>query len=107
MILPDCKTWTAGRYTVRQAVRIDNAYWPQYVVMRKGVVVGYSFSLPNADDCASIERFAKTGLYVSESAAPKTYSYRLRGVAATQRGRPTNAARAQAAADLLKIPEGE
>ena len=77
MILPSCKMWTAGRYTVRQAVRIDNAYWPQYVVMRRGVVVGYSFSLPNADDCTSIERFAKTGLYVSESAPPKHYNYRL------------------------------
>lgn len=96
-------TWRLGRYTV--ILREHPPQAPSYTVMRAGKVVGASASLPNADQCESIERFAKTGMYVDESAPPKSYSYRLRGVAATQRGRPTNAARAQAAADLLKIPD--
>ena len=96
-------TWRLGRYTVIRREHPPEAVL--YVIMRAGVVVGRSASNPSADQCQSIERFAKTGMYVDESAPPKSYSYRLRGVAATQRGRPTNAARAQAAADLLKIPD--
>lgn len=77
---------------------------PQYIVMRDGKVVGYSASMPNAEQCADIERFAQTGRYAD--APIQTYNYRLRGVARGRTGRPTNAARAKAAAELLTIPDG-
>jgi hypothetical protein len=92
-----------GRYTVTVSERPPQ--WPMYVIWRAGKVVGHSASMPNAAQCVDIERFARAGRYAD--APIKKFNYRLRGVAVTQRGRPTNAARAQAAADLLKIPDGE
>ena len=104
MILPSCETWQLGKYTVRAAVRIDNPLFSRYVVMRGGKVVGCSFSRPNAAQCEDIERFAQTGRYAD--APIQTYNYRLRGVARGRTGRPTNAARAKAAAELLTIADG-
>jgi hypothetical protein len=73
---------------------------PQYIVMRAGKVVGYSASMPNAEQCADIERFAREGRYAE--APVKAFNYRLSPRGRT--GRPTNAARAKADTELLKIP---
>ena len=100
MNLPSCETWQLGEYTVRLTIRLDNAFFPRYVVMRAHRVVGYSFSRPNLDQCADIEQFAKTGRYAD--APIQSYNYRMRG----PKGRPTNAARAKAAAELLTIADG-
>lgn len=94
-----------GPYTVHRTIRLDNPAFPQYTIMRKGAIIGRSLSAVDLGWCEFIERIAKWGRYTEHSAAPKSYSYRLRGVAA--RGRPTNAARARAAADLLKVPTEE
>ena len=96
--------WQLGPYTV--AMRERPPAPAQYVIIRGGKVVGLSASRPNLDQCRDIERFAREGRYAD--APIKSYNYRLRGVAVMGRsGRPTNAARAQAAADLLKIPADE
>ena len=77
MILPESRTWTLGKYTVRQAVRIDNAAWAQFIIMRGVEVVGYSFSKPDLAQCVSTERITASGRYVKEGGALKFHSYRL------------------------------
>ena len=100
MNLPSCETWQLGKYTVRAAIRLDNPLFHRFIIMRAGQVVGCSFSRPNADQCADIERFAETGRYAD--APIQTYNYRMRG----KTGRPTNAAREKAASELLTIADG-
>lgn len=77
MTLPECKSWALDRYIVRQSLRPDNPLFPRFIIMRGDKVVGYSFSMPDADQCASIERFAKLGRYVLDSAPLKRHTYRL------------------------------
>jgi hypothetical protein len=98
------RTFVLGRYVVVQKPRFDSPAWAVYLIYRNNKLVGRSFSVPDEGWCEAIERLAKTGRYAE--APIQKYSYRLRGRAVRGRtGRPTNAARAQAAADLLKIPE--
>ena len=95
-----------GPYTVHATIRHDNPAWPQFTVMRAGRIIGRSVSALDLGWCEFIERMAREGRYAEKPI--QGYSYRLRGVAVKGRsGRPTNAARAQAAADLLKVPREE
>ena len=100
MNLPACETWQLGEYTVRLAIRLDNPFFPRYIVMRDRRVVGYSFSRPNLAQCSDIEQFSKTGRYAN--APIQSYNYRMRGPT----GRPTNVAREKAASELLTIADG-
>ena len=79
--------WKCGRYTVRQAMRLDNPSFPCYQIFRGDKLIGRSFSVPDSDWCEAIERLTKWGRYVDESAPPKSYSYKLRGVAAKKHSR--------------------
>ena len=74
MILPESRTWALGRYTVRQAVRLDNPAFAQFIIMRGVEVVGYSFSMPDLSQCASIERITASGRYVKEGGSQKFHS---------------------------------
>lgn len=89
-----------GPYTVVETVRLDNPRFPQFTVMRGGKIIGRSLSALDRGWCEFIERMAKQGRY-ADSGPIKRYDYRL-----ARRGRPTNAARAKAEAELLKIPVG-
>lgn len=89
-----------GPYTVIQSVRLDNPRFPQFTILRGGQIIGRSLSALDLGWCQFVERLNKQGRYVPESPV-KRYDYRL-----AKRGRPTNAARARAAADLLKLPDG-
>jgi len=93
-----------GPYTVHRTIRLDNPAWPQFTVMREGKIIGRSLSALDLGWCEFVERMAGEQV----TSAPRRFDYRLRGVAAKGRGgRPTNAARTQAAADLLKLPIDE
>jgi hypothetical protein len=81
--------WKCGRYTVRQAIRPDNAAFPCYMIFRGDKLVGRSFSVPDRDWCEAIERLAKWGSYVEHSAAPKSYSYRLKDKARASAAKAT------------------
>lgn len=87
-------------YSVRVTLRPDNPRFPRYVVMRGNRIVGYSFSCPSLAQCADIERFAREGRYAD--APVKAFNYRMPKRRRT--GRPTNASRAKADSELLKIP---
>ena len=67
--------WKCGPYTVRQALRPDSPAWPQYQILRNGMLVGLSFSVPDENWCRYIERLNKLGRSVDERAAAKTRSY--------------------------------
>jgi hypothetical protein len=95
-------SFRCGPYTVRQEVRISDRLL-HYVISRAGKIIGHSASCPDLGWCEAIERLEQTGRYAE--APVQKYNYRLRGRAANRSGRPTNAARAKAAADLLKIPD--
>ena len=67
--------WQLGVYTVIARDRPPSP--PQYVIMRAGKVVGLSASMPNAEQCADIERFTLAGRYTD--APVKLLNYRLSG----------------------------
>ena len=77
MILPESRTWTLGKYTVRQAVRLDNPAFAQFIIMRGVEVVGYSFSKPDLSQCVSTERITASGRYVNDGRPVKFHSYRM------------------------------
>ena len=77
MTLPEVRSWALGRYTVRQAVRLDNPAFAQFIIMRGVEVVGYSFSKPDLSQCVSTERITASGRYVKEGGSQKFHSYRL------------------------------
>jgi hypothetical protein len=79
--------WKCGRYIVRQAIRSDNPAFPCYMIFRADKLVGRSFSVPDRDWCEAIERITATGRYVTGTFVLKSYSYRLRGVAAKKHSR--------------------
>jgi hypothetical protein len=81
--------WKCGRYTVRQTLRLDNPAFARFLILRNGKIVGTSFSMPNRAWCEAIERLAKWGRYVEHSAAPKSYSYRLKDKARASAAKAT------------------
>lgn len=66
-----------GPYTVIRTIRLDNAAFPQFTVMRGERIIGRSLSAVDRGWCEFIERHAKLGRYVEGSAPVKHYSYRL------------------------------
>lgn len=76
--ITQCAAWKCGRYVIRRVVRLDNAAWPSYWILRKDKLVGRSFSVPDRDWCESIERITKLGRYVEKLSEPKRYSYRIK-----------------------------
>ena len=74
--------WKCGRYTVREAMRVDNPRWPQYQVFRAGALVGLSFSVPDEGWCKAIERVANPSQSVALSAKLTRFKHRLRGATA-------------------------
>lgn len=81
--------WKCGRYTVRATLRLDNPAFARYVIVRGEKIIGTSFSVPDRDWCEAIERLAKWGRYVENSAPPKSYSYRLKDKARASAAKAT------------------
>lgn len=86
LIIAEQKVFRIGRYTVRQQIRPDNPYWPQYVIFLGDDLVGKQFSMPNESDCDWLRR--TNGVYALVSAPTTKFSVSRR------RGRPSNVERA-------------
>lgn len=104
------RSWSCGKYLVRQAVRQDNPAWPRYIILRPDnraraldpwKIVGQSFSVPDEGWCEAIERITRLGRYVEKLSDLKKITYKLRGVAL---GRPTKAEQRRRMAEALTVP---
>ena len=70
MPIAETRTFQIGAYTVHQRPRPDNAFWPCYIVTRKGKIVGRSFSMPDLDCCKWLD-LHRSGTYATpEESAP-------------------------------------
>jgi hypothetical protein len=74
VIIAESRTFPAGPYTVRQQLRFDNPYWPQYVIFLGEVLIGKQFSIPNESDCEWLRR--TNGVYATSSADLRQYTRR-------------------------------
>lgn len=77
MVIAETRTYSLGKYVIRQQPRFDSAYWAQYLVFLDGKLIGKGFSVPCLSDCQWMER--TNGAYATQSAQPKKGI--LRGVA--------------------------
>lgn len=55
MLIAETGVFYIGPFTVRIALRIDNPYWPRYLVFRGDLLLGPHFSRPDEDCCRWLE----------------------------------------------------
>lgn len=68
-----------GKYTVIARPRFDNPFWAQYVVYIGEQLIGKSFSMPDLDCCAWLER-QEGGRVVYAGASAKLRGHTIRGL---------------------------
>lgn len=64
-----------GPYTVVRTVRLDNARFPQFTVMRGGQIIARSLSALDRGWCEFLERHAKMQRYVEQPTPQGKYSF--------------------------------
>lgn len=77
MIVCETRTFTLGKFTVRQSPRFDNPAWAVYTVYLGDKVIGKSFSIPDLGCCEYLERW--DGYYVHEEDHYQRAPLKLRG----------------------------
>lgn len=99
IIAEEC-TFKIGKYTVRQAVRPDNPYWPRYIVFKGTRLVGQQFSRPSESDCEWLERWGAR--YAEPTISVHPYGW----TAATQKRRVGRPRKADAERELQEAIAG-
>jgi hypothetical protein len=51
VIIVETRLWDCGPYQVQQRPRPDNPGWAVYIVLRRGKLIGKSFSIPDLGCC--------------------------------------------------------
>lgn len=72
-MIAETRSFAVGPFTVQQKPRLDNPFWPQYLVFRAGRLVGKQFSVPDEEACHWLESH-QDGKYADSSAKFKRWS---------------------------------